>query len=136
MPEGDGAGGELVLIVEDNAANLMLAEAVLKRAGYRTQAARSAEQALAWLHANRPDGVLPDVILMDIQLPGQDGLTLTRQLKADATTSRIPVIALTAHAMKDHEHQARAAGCEGFIAKPINTRTFASEVAATIEMSR
>lgn len=117
----------LVLVVEDNPANLLLACAVLARAGYRTLEACSAEEALDCLRSARPD-----LILMDIQLPGQDGLALTRQLKADPATAAIPVVALTAHAMVDDEQKARAAGCDGYLTKPINTRALPQQVAAVL----
>src|SRR5207247_11156137 len=87
-------GAARVLIVEDNPANLLLTRAVLQRAGYRTAEAHSAEEALHLVQLAQPD-----LILMDVQLPGQDGLSLTRQLKADPLTAAIPIVALTAHAM-------------------------------------
>ena len=113
-----------ILVVEDNPANMLLVVAVLERAGYRTAQASSAEEARE--HIAR---VSPDLILMDIQLPGEDGLSLTRELKASPGTSHIPIVALTAHAMKGDEAQAKAAGCDAYLAKPIDTRTFASDVA-------
>jgi len=116
-----------ILIVEDNPANLLLARAVLQRAGYRTAEAHSAEEALDLVR-----GGSPDAILMDVQLPGEDGLSLTRRLKADPATATIPIIALTAHAMPEDRVRAEAAGCDGYVAKPINTRTLAGEVAIAI----
>jgi CheY-like chemotaxis protein len=110
-----------ILVVEDNAANMMLAVAVLERAGLRTAQASSAESARRLLET-----VDPDLILMDIQLPGEDGLSLTRELKTSPATAHIPIIALTAHAMKGDEVQAIAAGCDAYIAKPIDIHTFAS----------
>ena len=121
----------LVLIVEDNPTNLMLARAVLQRSGYRTDEARSAEEALERLRTTRPD-----LILMDIQLPGQDGLSLTRQLKADPATAAIPVVALTAHAMSHDRQRILAAGCDGYIAKPINTRTLATGLEFVLQRYR
>jgi len=112
-----------ILIIEDNVANQMLVSAVLEREGYRLQVAGSAVEAQAEL-----DRGLPNLILMDVQLPGIDGLTFTRQLKADPATSHIPVVALTALAMAGDRERALAAGCAGYISKPINTRTFADEV--------
>ena len=123
----DDAAGARVLVVEDNPANLMLVRAVLQRAGYRTAEARSGEEALQHLAASKPD-----LILMDIQLPGLDGLELTRRLKADPATTAIPVVALTAHAMSDDRARALAAGCDGYLAKPINTRTLAAELASLL----
>jgi len=119
------------LIVEDNPDNMLLAGAVLRRAGYRTTEARSAEEALAQLERCRPD-----VVLMDIQLPGQDGLSLTRQLRADPDLARVPIVALSAHAMHDSQAEAAAAGCDGYITKPIDTRTFATQLASILETAQ
>ena len=116
-------GPAMILIVEDNEANRLLAGAVLEREGYRVEMAGNAEEALQKL-ANRS----PDLILMDVQMPGMDGLTLTRRLKGDARTAAIPVVALTALAMMGDRERTLEAGCSGYISKPINTRTFASEV--------
>jgi CheY-like chemotaxis protein len=116
-------GPALILIVEDNEANRLLAGAVLEREGYRVEMAGNAEEALQKL-ANGS----PDLILMDVQMPGMDGLTLTRRLKGDARTANIPVVALTALAMMGDRERTLEAGCSGYISKPINTRTFASEV--------
>jgi CheY-like chemotaxis protein len=112
-----------VLIVEDNQANMLLAKAVLERAGFTTEAAGSAEEAFALL-----PNLQPDVILMDLQLPGKDGLTFTRELKSDPTLAHIPIIALSAHAMKDDRWRVLTAGCDGYIPKPINTRMFATQI--------
>jgi two-component system, cell cycle response regulator DivK len=113
----------MILIVEDNEANRLLAGAVLEREGYRVEMAENSAQALDLLGRRAPD-----LILMDIQLPGLDGLTLTRQLKRDTKTAAIPVVALTALAMTGDRERTIAAGCSGYISKPINTRTFAAEV--------
>jgi CheY-like chemotaxis protein len=113
----------IILIVEDNAANQLLVSAVLEREGYRLELAASAVEAREVL-----DRSLPSLILMDVQLPGIDGLTFTRQLKADPVTAHIPVVALTALAMAGDRDRTLAAGCAGYISKPINTRTFADEV--------
>lgn len=122
------SAGRLVLVVEDIAVNLMLTEAVLAGAGYQVISAVTAADALERLGEQRPDA-----ILMDIQLPGEDGLSLTRRLKADPATAGIPVIALTAHAMKGDAEEAAAAGCDAYISKPINTRTLAAQIAAVID---
>jgi len=114
---------ETILVVEDNLANMMLVVAVLERAGFRTARAASAEEARRLIDTARPD-----LILMDVQLPGEDGLSLTRELKRSPATAYIPIIALTAHAMKGDEVQAIAAGCDAYVAKPIDTRTFATFV--------
>lgn len=118
----------LVLVVEDIPVNLMLTEAVLAAAGYRVSSAGTAEEALRRLDEERPA-----VILMDVQLPGEDGLSLTRRLKADPRTAAIPVIALTAHAMKGDQEAAEEAGCDAYISKPIDTRTLGAQVAAVIQ---
>ena len=116
-------GPALILIVEDNEANRLLAGAVLEREGYRVEMAGNAEEALQRLATGAPD-----LILMDVQMPGMDGLALTRRLKDDKRTAGIPVIALTALAMTGDRERTLKAGCSGYISKPINTRTFASEV--------
>lgn len=110
--------GEPILIVDDNPANLKLARLLLTMEGYEARTATDAEQALKLLET-----FSPRVILMDIQLPGMDGLELTRRLKADPATRDIVILALTAYAMKGDEEKARAAGCDGYIAKPIDTAT-------------
>ncbi len=108
-----------VLIVEDTPVNLKLVRFLLTREGFDVRAAASAEEALDILKDFRPR-----IILTDIQLPGMDGLELTRRLKSDPATSHVVVIALTAYAMKSDEKNAFDSGCEGFITKPIDTRTF------------
>ena len=113
----------LILIVEDNETNQMLTTAVLQRDGYRATVAGSAAEARDRIGEERPD-----LILMDIQLPGEDGLAFTRELKLDAATSEIPVVAITAHAMAGDAELAIQAGCSGYIAKPIDTRTLAEQV--------
>jgi CheY-like chemotaxis protein len=113
----------LILVVEDNEANQLLARSVLEREGYRVEVAAAAVEAMAKLAEQ-----LPNLILMDVQLPGQDGLSFTRELKADPTTANIPVIALTAHAMTGDREQTIAAGCVGYIAKPIDTRTLGKQI--------
>lgn len=113
----------LIMLVEDNEANQMLARAVLELEGYPVEIAGSASEALERLGA-----VTPDLILMDVQLPGQDGLSLTRQLKSDPVRAHIPVVALTAHAMAGDRERAFDAGCVGYISKPIDTRTFGDQI--------
>lgn len=107
-----------VLVVDDNRINLELAEAILENAGYEVRTAADADEALAAIAMERPG-----VILMDLQLPGVDGLTLTRRLKADPATRDIPIVALTAYAMKGDAEKAREAGCDGYLSKPIEGRT-------------
>jgi CheY-like chemotaxis protein len=113
-----------VLIVDDNPQNLKLAKVLLLAQGYDARTAVDAEQALVVL-----DTFLPCLILMDIQLPGMDGLELTRRLKAEARTKNIVIVALTAYAMTGDEEKARAAGCDGYITKPIDVRTLPTKVA-------
>jgi CheY-like chemotaxis protein len=117
-----------ILLVEDNMANELLAQAVLERDGFDVDVADSAQEALSALKLHAPD-----LILMDIQLPEVDGLTLTRQLKADPATASITVVALTAHAMAGDKEEALAAGCAGYISKPIDTRTFGEQVRAFLQ---
>ena len=107
--------GTSILIVDDNTQNLKLARVVLANEGFDVYTASNAEDALQLLRT-----VTPRLILMDIQLPGMDGLELTRRLKADAATRPIRVIALTAYAMKGDDEKAFAAGCDGYITKPID----------------
>lgn len=118
-----------ILIVDDNATNLKLAKVILVAAGYQVRTAIDAEEALALLGQFQPA-----LILMDIQLPGMDGLELTRRLKADYKTADITIVALTAYAMKGDEDKALACGCSGYIAKPIDTRRFAEEVAHYLDL--
>jgi len=112
-----------ILVVEDNEANQMLARAVLELEGYAVEIAGSVAEAFDVVGEHRPD-----LILMDVQLPGEDGLSATRRLKADPATAPIPVVALTAHAMTGDRDLALSAGCAGYIAKPIDTRTFGAQV--------
>jgi len=113
----------LILVVEDNEVNQLLTASVLEREGFDVDLAGSSVQAMERLGSRKPD-----LILMDIQLPGMDGLALTRRLKADPATANITVVALTAHAMSGDREQTLAAGCAGYISKPIDTRTFGSQV--------
>jgi two-component system cell cycle response regulator DivK len=112
-----------VLVVEDNPANMTLATFLLKSAGHSVLSATDAESGLTLARSERPD-----LILMDIQLPGMDGLQATALLKADEATRAIPVIALTALAMKGDEERIRAAGCDGYIAKPLAYREFLATI--------
>ncbi|MGH2363987.1 MAG: response regulator [Chloroflexota bacterium] len=121
----------LILIVEDNPTNLQLTKAVLTRGGHTTAEATSADEVLAVL-----GHTTPDLILMDIQLPGMNGLTLTRQLKTRGELRSVPIVALTAYAMKGDEAKAREAGCDGYITKPIDVRTLSSSLNAILEAAR
>jgi two-component system, cell cycle response regulator DivK len=109
----------VILLVEDNVANMKLASFLLESDGHTVLAAVNAEIALTLAREGSPD-----LILMDIQLPGMDGLQATALLKQDPATRNIPVIALTALAMKGDEERIRAAGCDGYIAKPLDYKSF------------
>jgi len=112
-----------VLVVDDNPTNLKLACDLLEMEGYLVERAANAEEAVAILHRT-----LPGLILMDIHLPGMDGLALTRKLKADEATKQVPIVALTATAMKGDDRKAYEAGCDGYISKPIDTRKFLYQI--------
>jgi len=116
-----------VLIVEDNPANMTLAVFLLQSAGHSVLSASDAEAGLTMARDQQPH-----LILMDIQLPGMDGLEAIAQLKRDPATRAIPVIALTALAMKGDEERIRAAGCEGYIAKPLAYRDFLATISAQL----
>jgi len=114
-------------VVEDNPANMKLAVFLLQSAGHGVLKAADAEAGLAMARDEKPD-----LILMDIQLPGMDGLEAIAMLKRDAATRAIPVIALTALAMKGDEARIRAAGCDGYIAKPVRYQEFLAAIAAQL----
>lgn len=112
-----------ILVVDDSIDNLLLTEVLLSSEGYQVRTAQDAGQALEAVRDGRPD-----LILMDVQLPGMDGLELTRRLRQEPATRDIPIVALTAYAMKGDEEKARAAGCSGYITKPIDTRAFPVQI--------
>ena len=114
-----------ILVVDDHEVNLLLAECVLEASGMQVLRALDADAARAVLQAERPD-----LILLDIQLPGVDGLALAREFKADARLAGVPVIAFTAHAMSGDEARFCAAGFDGYLAKPIEVARFAQQVRA------
>jgi CheY-like chemotaxis protein len=116
--------GERVLIVDDNPTNLKLVAYLVKANGYEVDTATDADAALAAIAAHRPR-----VILMDLQLPGVDGLALTRQLKQDPATHDIAIIAVTAYAMKGDQEKAFEAGCDDYVTKPIDTRALPQLIA-------
>jgi len=120
-----------ILIVDDNSVNLKLASQVLEAEGYAIVTAVDAELAQEIL-----EDTVPDLILMDIALPGMDGLTFTRKLKDDKRLKHIPVIALTAFAMRGDEQKASEAGCDGYITKPIDTRKLPHLVAELLRKSK
>jgi len=116
-----------ILVVDDNPTNLKLVSDLLEFEGHEILRAVDAEEAQDILGA-----ILPDLILMDIALPGMDGLTLTRHLKADARTRHIRIVALTAFAMKGDDQKAFDAGCDDYITKPIDTRALPGLVAEAL----
>ncbi|MGB9803452.1 MAG: response regulator [Desulfofundulus sp.] len=115
----------LILIIEDNPLNTKLVRDILQSQGYETREAATATQGLEMVRRERPD-----LILMDIELPGMDGLQATRVLKEDPATRDIPVLAVTAYAMKGDAEKALAAGCDGYISKPIQLKDFIDRVKA------
>src|SRR5205823_5979362 len=120
----------LILVVEDNLAKQLLTTMVLSRDGFETAVAESAEDALVFMKSRRPD-----LILMDVQLPGMDGLTFASSLRFVPEAVGVPVVALTSHAMRGDRERAMAAGCVGYLSKPIDTRTLSDELRALIRQS-
>ncbi len=119
-----------ILVVDDNPSNLKLVRVLLQAKGYVVTTATDADEALASLRSSRPR-----LILMDLQLPGVDGLELTRRLKADPATRDIPVVALTAYAMKGDAKKAAEAGCDDYVTKPIDVETLPGIIAARLAAS-
>jgi two-component system cell cycle response regulator DivK len=115
--------GELILIVEDDAKNLELVRDLLSVTGYRTLEATSAAQATVLAAAHRPD-----LVLMDVRLPDQDGVVALRRLRAEPVLAALPVVALTAFAMREDRERLLAAGFDGYLSKPIEVRAFLDEV--------
>jgi CheY-like chemotaxis protein len=112
-----------VLIIEDNLLNLELATDLLEANGFIVSSAQTAEEGLRMARE-----ILPDLVLMDFGLPGMDGLSATKNLKANPATRHVAVVGLTAHAMKGDEALALNAGCDGYLTKPIDTRTFIATI--------
>ncbi|MEA2571300.1 MAG: two-component system, cell cycle response regulator [Acidobacteriota bacterium] len=115
-----------VLVVEDNDMNMQLVEYLLEEGGYEIVKASSGEEALAITRDS--DSKAPDLILMDIHLPGMDGLSVVREIKSDARMRGVPILALTAHAMRGDKDRFLEAGCDGYISKPIDVKTFLSSI--------
>jgi CheY-like chemotaxis protein len=113
-----------ILVVEDNEMNMQLVEFLLDEGGYAIIKAHSGEEAINLARS----GEAVDLILMDIHLPGVDGLSAVRELKSDARTKAIPILALTAHAMRGDKDRFLQAGCDGYISKPIDVKTFLSSI--------
>ncbi len=120
-----------ILVVEDSPVNMALTVAILENAGHVVLQAERAGQGISMARELRPD-----LILMDLQLPDLDGLAATRLLKSDPATADLPVIALTAFAMKGDEDQTRAAGCDSYVTKPIRYKEFLAEVNAVLGRRR
>jgi CheY-like chemotaxis protein len=120
-----------ILLIDDHPLNLKLASQVLQAGGHTVIQAEDAEQALALLQQR-----MPDLVLTDIALPGMDGLELTRHLKADPRYRHLPVVALTASAMKGDEKRVLQGGCDAYISKPIDTRSLATQVASILARHR
>lgn len=119
-----------ILIVEDNPVNLELARDILENCGFEVLAATNGLEALEIIEQTSPD-----LVLMDLQLPGMSGITVAERIKANETTAHIPIVAVTAFAMSTDKDRARSAGCVGFITKPINTREFPQQVQEFLDMS-
>lgn len=120
-----------LLVVDDHPLNIELVRFVLEADGFVVESAADALQAL-----DRIPGFAPDLILMDVQLPGMDGLELTRRLKADPATRAIVIVAFTAYAMKGDAERMRAAGCDGYVSKPIDVSRFAAQLRQTLALAR
>jgi CheY-like chemotaxis protein len=116
--------GARVLVVEDNDMNMQLVEYLLEEGGYQIVKAASGEDALSIARGGEP----VDLILMDIHLPGIDGLSVVREMKTDERTKAIPILALTAHAMRGDRDRFLEAGCDGYISKPIDVKTFLTSI--------
>ena len=123
--------GKKILLVEDNPVNRRLAQFLLRSQGYEVREATTAQEAFDALKTERPD-----LIVMDIQLPGMDGLEVTRKIKEQQATANIPVVAVTSYAMKGDREKALAAGCAGYVTKPIDKDTFIQEVARHLDGKR
>jgi len=120
-----------ILIIEDNRQNLELVQFLLEEAGHRVRSAADARGARAELERE-----VPDLVLMDMQLPGTDGLELVAELRGDGRFRHLPIVALTAHALRGDRERFLAGGCDGYIAKPIDVATFAMQVEALLPASR
>ena len=120
-----------ILVVEDNPVNMRLVRLILRTSGHAVQEATAGPEALAWLRTGRPD-----LILLDMQLPGMDGFTLAAMLKSDAHTRAIPLIAVTAYAMKGDAERVLAAGCDAYLSKPIDKDMLLEAIARCLQKRR
>jgi CheY-like chemotaxis protein len=120
-----------VLIVEDNPVNLRLAQFLLEKRGFSVRKATTGAECLTEMTRD-----LPDIVLMDIQLPGEDGLAVTRKIRSDPRMAGVVVVALTAHAMAGDREKILAAGCDGYIAKPVDPQGLPSEVSRYLKQGR
>ena len=120
-----------VLIVEDNPVNLRLAQFLLEKRGFSVCKATTGAECLTEMTRE-----LPDIVLMDIQLPGEDGLAVTRKIRSDPRMAAVVVVALTAHAMAGDREKILAAGCDGYIAKPVDPQGLPSEVSRYLKQGR
>ena len=127
----DPGGARDILIIEDNRQNLELVQFLLEEAGHRVRSAADARGARAELERQ-----MPDLVLMDMQLPGTDGLELVAELRGDRRFRHLPIVALTAHALRGDRERFLAGGCDGYIAKPIDVATFAMQVEALLPAPR
>ena len=123
MPVNPANRGRRILVVEDNALNLELVRDILVAEGFDVLEAADGPTGVAIALLERPE-----LILMDLQLPGLDGFQATQQIRSDPSLRDVPIVAVTAHAMKGDDERARAAGCDGFVAKPIQVREFVATV--------
>jgi len=118
----------LVVVVEDNRTNARLTSTILQAAGYQAAVAYDGDEGLRLVKQ-----LLPALVILDLQMPGMDGLTLAKHLKADPHTASLPLVVLTAHAMDEHRERAMAAGCTCFITKPIRYQQFVADIAQVLE---
>ena len=119
-----------ILVVDDNPGSLQLARVLLQRNGYQVHTATDAREALALLEV-----CAPRLIVLDLQLPGMDGFELARRLKTDEKTRNVPIVALTAYAMKGDQERARAAGCDEYVTKPLDIRALPALIAELLRRS-
>lgn len=117
-----------VLLVEDNPANRLVFQDLLESVGYEVKSVEKAEDAITLVRETTPD-----LILMDLELPGMDGLTATRILREDKLTRTVSIVALTSHAMPGDRERALLAGCNGYLTKPINVATFRDEISKILD---